>query len=107
MRSHYLRQRTYKANSLEYYKVDGSFSSKEMACRADLKNAQKWRDTSNDILLPSAAQKPEKKLPYSVMKKRVLRLYDLKKSHNFTVKVDLLTTFTHKETKFIIDHLND
>jgi len=91
--------------SIEYYKVNGEYSSKELACRADLKNAEKWRDTSDDIQIEAPEQR--KKMGYSVWQKRVLRLYDLKNGHNFSLKIDLITGFEHDNVKFIIDHLSD
>lgn len=100
--------------SIRFYKMNGNYSEKSAVCKFDPEVAteqiQKMQAKSQiSSPKPSLGAKasvdsvhiPEgKRKFYDFYKKRVIRLFDLEKKTNFTIKIDLII----QVNDWIIDH---
>lgn len=90
--------------SIRFYKMNGNYSEKSAVCKFDPEVAteqiQKMQAKSQ-IASPQATNISEgKRKFYDFYKKRVIRLFDLEKKTNFTIKIDLIV----QVNDWIIDH---
>lgn len=83
--------------SVGFRKLNGEYCEKKAVCKVNLDDV----DTEVANIVDKASPKLVKsKGLYSVMENRIVRLYDMEKQHNFSLKIDLLC----KVNDLIVDH---
>jgi hypothetical protein len=83
--------------ALEFRKTNGDYVVKQSVCKVNIEEANEQMARITDKASPKVAKM---KGLYSVVENRIVRLFDMEKNHNFSVKIDLLC----KINGTIIDH---